>query len=869
MIGRTEVVDRLVSLIGTGTSVVITGEAGVGKSALLRHALDRLPDGYGTFVLSGTPPAREIPFAAVSHLLDGVAAIDQAVLIHQLATRVIDAAPAVVAVDDIDLIDEATRALLDRLARTDEVAVVATLRAKPPGDAPAGGPLVPAWSDVATLLELEPLDEAATEQLGTRLLGGPLTVGLTASLWRKTHGNPLFVSEVLLASKLAGVVRQERDHWVLDGDLEAGARVADLVERRLDGLDAEQRRCLELIAVAEPLPLARLTTVFAPTIFADLERRSLLRADQAGGAAVLRLAHPIVGEVLRDGLGTLGRRAVLTELATCFDPATVEDGESLRLASWLLDLGEPVDPGLLARGAAEALDRFEPELAERLLRAVDHGGEPSILAMLGAARRGQGRVDEATPLLATAFEAATEVADIVRCAGALVDVYLYDLADLAQAQATIDAGLARLEEAGAGHPELVQLQARAFLASGMAGDFDTVLADGDRLLEQPLPPPVEGALLMACTLAQAMTGRLDGVVDRLDRADRLATADGGSNPVLVYQLRLNRPLALHSLARLDASRACGEHLRSESLDPARRGGALFVDSLSLLLAGAVDEVVRHTSEAASLMEQGDPLGMLTLARSCQAYALALSNRTSEAAKVLDQLAGAVHIDEPRMIVWHQQAEAWIEARGGRAEAGAERAVAAGRRAVAGQHHVWGAHALHCAVVLGHPSIALEPLAELVAVGAGPLVELLSRHADAAADADPIGLDKVAADLVAAGALGVAVDAWAAASLAEPDEHAAARLALLAHEAAARCIGYESLLLGAVVPPLTPRQRDVALRAAAGEPARAIAGALGVTPKTVDNHLQGAYVALGLQSRGELSSLLGRIGPTRPDQRSDT
>jgi DNA-binding CsgD family transcriptional regulator len=55
--------------------------------------------------------------------------------------------------------------------------------------------------------------------------------------------------------------------------------------------------------------------------------------------------------------------------------------------------------------------------------------------------------------------------------------------------------------------------------------------------------------------------------------------------------------------------------------------------------------------------------------------------------------------------------------------------------------------------------------------------------------------------------------------------------------------------------LTPSERRVAERAAAGQTNRAIAEALFVTPKTVELHLRNAYRKLGAQKRQELAALL--------------
>ena len=55
--------------------------------------------------------------------------------------------------------------------------------------------------------------------------------------------------------------------------------------------------------------------------------------------------------------------------------------------------------------------------------------------------------------------------------------------------------------------------------------------------------------------------------------------------------------------------------------------------------------------------------------------------------------------------------------------------------------------------------------------------------------------------------------------------------------------------------LTPREREIALLAAAGSSSREIADRLVVSVRTVDNHLQNAYRKLGVTRRQDLPRVL--------------
>jgi len=58
-------------------------------------------------------------------------------------------------------------------------------------------------------------------------------------------------------------------------------------------------------------------------------------------------------------------------------------------------------------------------------------------------------------------------------------------------------------------------------------------------------------------------------------------------------------------------------------------------------------------------------------------------------------------------------------------------------------------------------------------------------------------------------------------------------------------------------PLTEREREIALLAAAGHSSRAIAERLVLSVRTIDNHLGRIYDKLGVSNRAELAAALDR------------
>src|SRR5215211_3720433 len=244
LLERSSVLGELGGLLAAtaagGRVVLLAGEAGIGKSALVkrfteRHAAD------ARFLLGAcdpllTPralgPLHDIARQTGGRLAELLASGGPR---EQLFAALLDeldqpARPQVVVIEDAQWADEATldllvflgrrmertRALLIVSYRDDELAVDHLLRA-------VVGRLAP---ETVRHLRLLPLSEAAVAELARRA-GRPV-----AGLRSLTGGNPLLVTEVLAA-----------------GDAGVPMTVRDLVLARLGGLPAAAQEVVRLVAV--------------------------------------------------------------------------------------------------------------------------------------------------------------------------------------------------------------------------------------------------------------------------------------------------------------------------------------------------------------------------------------------------------------------------------------------------------------------------------------------------------------------------------------------------------------------------------------------------------------------------------------------
>jgi len=414
---------------GTGRLVVVRGEAGIGKTALVRAFVKDCPpevvtlwgacDGVSTPQPYGPlEDMAEVLGPEVRRLLDATAPRSE--LGRWLLKRLSTGARHVLVIEDIHWADEATLDLLAFLARRIEpfpVLVLLTLR-----DGEGGGPSVArilggvASLPVVRQLPLEPLSRT-----GVAALTVDSDVDID-ELHRITAGNPFYV------------------HEVLDAGLDRiPVSVMDAVRARVERLDERGRRALQVAAVigvrAEPWLLAavagedvlgiddcirvgllakeegiafrhELTRMVVledlPAIHGiALHRRALNALERAGVADAARLAYHAEGSADREAVlrhaSSAGRRALamssLHEAIAQFRRA-LRFGDGLELVA-RAELLEPLAQALyLVNDLPEAYATASAAVALRR-QAGDARPTAVDLSFLALVAWADGRSDEA------------------------------------------------------------------------------------------------------------------------------------------------------------------------------------------------------------------------------------------------------------------------------------------------------------------------------------------------------------------------------------------------------------------------------------------------------------------------------------------
>ncbi|MDD7939972.1 AAA family ATPase [Actinomycetospora lutea] len=919
-----ELVDGV--LRGEGGLLLVEGDAGIGKTTLVRAARD-LARGRDLPVAGarGAELERDLAFGVARELLAPVvgpagsgaaaavlspsappaAGVDLFAVLHALYWAVVDRAaqgPLVLTVDDVHWCDLPSLRFLAYLARRLEGLPVALLVAGRPVT------LDPARTEVLDAVAREPgvrvlrpapLSPAGTRTLITDVLGTPES-GFEDACRRATGGNPFLLGELLADLRRTGTTPRDTE---VDRVAAAVPReVERSVRTRLATLGPEAASLARAAAVLgdgvhprRAAELAGLSPVHAGTVGDALVTARVLAPRR--GSTDLTFLHPLVRSAVEAGVGPsewaeAHRRAVEVLVA-----AGVDGDGLVRHLLAARPTGDPVVVDALRAAARRAAARGVPESAVTLLRrALDEPPapdvRPAILLELGTAEMRAGDPAALAHLVTAADEAG--------------DVDARAIATLPLARALLHAGqsveavrrmVAVLEELEAGDPRgegerALELEAELLtVATQNPATRPVVEARLARRSRDPEPTTRGGCVLLAALAVEE-------VIVEGSRARALALAESAlstgillQEPVmarlpavgitLTFAGRPAQAVAMWDEA-LERLRGLGD-VRNTALATAFRGqAATFTGDLAAALA--------DTRLAVELTE-GDPSQALTRGFAVAWLADVLSDH-DEADAAEDLLtAHAPLFAMPSAGSYLMLARGRLRLAQGRFEEAEQDLRESGRRvgatgsrggavfrwrpplalALAGQGETREARdvaeqALAAAERWGAPLPWAEALS--VAGRVAPGADGLPRLRRAVEVAEPVPVERARALL----ALGEALrrrDGGAGArevlreALDVALERSVRSVARRAHDELVAAGARPRRLRSSGADALTPTERRVATAAAGGATNRAVAQALFVSEKTVETHLGSVYRKLGITARSQLGDALRGAPEIRP------
>jgi len=871
IIGRHPELEVFEQTLGSGdkAGLVIHGRAGVGKTRLADECAEQAAaSGHPTERVAGSRATALLPLGAVAGLLaDGLGRtgpdgdIHAAVLFEQTRQALHDrhrGRRLVTVADDVALLDAASLALLGYLAAQRTIFLVATVRTgEPVPDLVTG-----LWRDGRVeRLDLHDLSRVHLDTLLHLALGGPIEGGAGQEFWEATRGNPLYVRELVLGALESGALVDRSGVWHLEDRLPTTNRLVDLVEQRIEGLSAEARSVVELLALCQPLELGYLDTAVPAGVLESLERAGLVMITVADGQ--VRLAHPLHGKVVRAAMPRLRARAILLAQAERLEATHPDPGPaSLRIVVWRLDAGARPDPAILIRGAHLARYAHDFRVVRRLIEAVPGEQLDAVGALLlGEALYELGDFEAAERILARGQQLPSSEHVALRLAVTRAKNAQWGLCQ-PEAALAINAAAQAVVTSASLAEELAADEASVFTFSGRP---DQALAVLERIGGDDSRTQVVRAIAGAIALATAGRTTEAACVAEAGYADHVALGDelAIAHPAMHI---VNQVFALAEAGRLaEAERMA--HTGAEIVATQRVPIAQIWFAANLgrvaILRGRVATARRYYAEAAGLAQASHFAGPRRVALSGLALAHAMLGDADAAAQALQQRAA-----EPAFgFLGPEQglADAWtaIAARRPAEAAGLFRAAAA--QAVSTGHRTTASWLWHDLTRTSGADTSAQ-LHDLADSCDSPLVSARARHAVAARAGDAQELAGAAGDFETLGAKLLAAEAAAGAAEAfsrAGDRRSATAALRRSIELAAGCQGAvtpglfrAATLHSAAAVPLSGREREIAMLAAAGIASKDIAERLYLSVRTVNNHLQHAYTKLGVSGRADLAQALG-------------
>ncbi|MFF7716777.1 AAA family ATPase [Streptomyces sp. NPDC007988] len=381
LIGRQDEMHRLDTLLrsareGRGGALVLRGEAGIGKSALLRQ-LDRAATGFLVMRASGAEFETELPFAALHQLLApvtgrltalpaphrnalqiafgldtgtpdpflvGVASLG--LLVETVRER-----PLLCVVDDAQWLDQASAKALAFLARRVSAESIALVfAAREPSRLPE--------LDELPGHTLRPLGEADARALLAGAIRAPLDERVRDRVLAEARGNPLALVELPRTAGLAGMAGGFAQPDSVPGVIERSFR------SRLELLPPAAR-LLVTVAAADPIGDAGL-------LWRAAERLGIDAAAAAQSVPLvefgtrIRFSHPLARSAAYRAAAPEERRRAHEALAAVTDPVTDPDRRAWHRA----------------QASAGPDEQVAAELEASATRAQERGGLAAAAAFL-------------------------------------------------------------------------------------------------------------------------------------------------------------------------------------------------------------------------------------------------------------------------------------------------------------------------------------------------------------------------------------------------------------------------------------------------------------------------------------------------------
>jgi DNA-binding CsgD family transcriptional regulator len=655
------------------SALLIEGDAGVGKSTLWLAALEQAVDrGFQTLSARASKVESELAYGTVADLLADVdsevfaglpdvqwAALARVVVrdtsdcsgldghvvsaaMMSVIERLCRRAPVLIAVDDLQWLDQCSRAVIGYVARRlrRRTALLVTERPET-GHASAMSWLELGLPDRITRIRVMPMPMGELQELLSSRLGRSFPRTTMRRIADISAGNPFYALE--LARSL--------DDGSTGAEPQLPRSLADLVRSRVEELSPDTRQVLLAAAcVTDPTveALARATGTSVEHTIAlldDAERQGVVSIH--GGR--VHYCHPLLARGVYTTTAPAERREMHSLLA---DIVTQPESRARHLA---LAASSP-DPELvraLDDAATAARARGAPaDAAELLDLAIKLGGDtPSRRTRSAENHLRAGDSERAGDLLAPAIDQLPAGPMRAFALNLLAGTRVFNSSFVEATDL-----LRRAIDDAQGNPVMMlhTLLALSFSQS-IVGDYDEALQIAKRAVAEAEELGVSG--LISQTLANYVTiNALDGNgIDEAALVRALHLEDPDLDVAVAFQASAANAQAMAWTGRLVEARVELSGLRRRCVDRGADGDLIFVSvhtALVELWSGRFVDAARAADEAVQLAEGIGGEHVMSIAKAMRAAAAAYAGRESDArADIAGALAAVDRCGTPQLAYW--------------------------------------------------------------------------------------------------------------------------------------------------------------------------------------------------------------------------
>lgn len=501
----------------SGAVALVVGQAGIGKTSLVRAIAGRTGRrvGWGTCLDSPSAPgywpwtqalnalARTVGLAhardtasddlallgvIVSALNDPENGSEGSVplLLWDATARWLQAlavqGPLLIVLDDLQWADDSSLALFEFIATSCRIPGVCLIGLHRPDALSAQArerlSIVVSHADH---IQLDGLDADAVHSLVGRVVGAPVSAGLSADIHRRSGGHPFFVRELALTTVNAAASTNTAPPASVPG------AVREAIERRLRHLSGSTLGVLEVSAMIgnEVLPdvIVQILGLESGELEAAIHEALAAGVMVTGDDGELRLAHDLLRETLATRVDPV--RRVVTHQAIA---AALEQR---------IELGFVANAAEIARHFTNAIGVDGPQRATRwaLAAASDDSRALAFTEAAGHLRR---------------LRASAAAARVVIAVDAMIDVLIAEADALVRSGSPLDAkGLLRVAHDLAQHSKDVHRLASVALAATQLGSQfsarrDDVIADLEEALTELAAADLAMEARLTATLAREL-----------------------------------------------------------------------------------------------------------------------------------------------------------------------------------------------------------------------------------------------------------------------------------------------------------------------------------------------------------------------------